>query len=81
MIEYSEAEQALFKALGQNADISGMNPLMLYNMHAILAFTANKQGLAVDALRRAMQHLSAGKPRMTPEFESLIVQTSAAAVE
>jgi hypothetical protein len=70
--EYSEAEIALFRALGQEADFSDMNPLMLYNTHAILAFVNNKQGYAVDSLRRCLQHLSAGKPRLTPEFDHLI---------
>lgn len=75
--KYSENEKKLIKSIspywGDLIEKHYIAPLNLYKILAIDCFLSKKEGVEVDALRRALQTLECGKLyRLTPEFEELI---------
>lgn len=77
LCEYSEQEIALISALSSHWENvikkAYIAPLPLYKILAVECFLANRQGPAVDALRRGLAALESCKIyRMTTEFDELI---------
>ncbi len=80
MLDYnggmSPNEIKMFTDLGMKDLIYA--PISILGLYAIAverAFVENRTGPAVEALRRAMIHMRAGKFRGNEEFENLIVYT------
>ena len=74
-VKFSEAEIKMFEALvqGHLLELNALNPLKVYTIAFGEAFTENKTGPPVEALRRAAKALSSVKIyRLTPEFDKLV---------
>lgn len=73
--KYSDAEWKLFQKLGFVEILDHVSPVQVYRYAVEDAFINNKQGPAIEALRRGAKEFiqqTSGLFRMTKEFDALL---------